>query len=204
MDVARPLEALLPTVDSSVLSVLAGTTAARTGREIARAAGRSQPAVQAVLDRLVEQGLAHQQRAGRSFVYKLNRDHLAAPAIEALAAMRPDLFKRVRDLIETWQIQPLHASIFGSAARGDGDVESDIDFFLVRPKQVDLDDETWRQQLDDLSERVRAWTGNSTSLIEVGSDELDELRRERRAVLDEIRSDAIDLAGRKARQVIDR
>jgi len=89
-------------------------------------------------------------------------------------------------------------------ARGEGSAASDIDFFVVRPKKVDLGDETWREQLAELAARVQAWTGNPASLIEVGHDELTELRRQRRRVLKEIRADAIELAGKKAREVVGR
>ena len=202
MHLSKPYSALSPSVDLEVLVELARSTKTRSGREVSRRIGRAWGGVGPVLERLVEQGLVERDEVGATYVFALNREHLLASLVEELAGLRITFFDRLRELMAGWETQPLHASVFGSMARGDGDTSSDIDLFLVRPKQVDLEDETWRQQLDELSNRVRAWTGNSTSLIEVGFNELDELRRQRRSVLEEISSDAIDLAGKKARQVI--
>jgi hypothetical protein len=62
------------------------------------------------------------------------------------------------------EVMPLHASMFGSAARGDGDSSSDIDLFVVRSAAVDADARTWRGQVERLSEHVRAWTGNHANV----------------------------------------
>jgi DNA-binding transcriptional ArsR family regulator len=204
MDVSNPLEAMLPTVDSAVLSVLAGSTKPRTGREIARLASRSQPAVQKVLDRLVEQGLVHQEEAGRSRVYRLNRDHIAAPAIQELANIRSELFRRLRDAIGQWAASPVHASVFGSAARGDGTKESDIDIFLVRPKDTAEDDPVWRDQLHQLAEAVHAWTGNHAGIAEVSEQDLVRLKKEQPPVIAEVKSDAIELSGKKIPELLPR
>lgn len=68
-----------------------------TGREVARLVGRnSHSGVLDVLNRLAEHGLVERQEAGRAFLYKLNRDHLAAPAVEVLANMRSELLSRLR------------------------------------------------------------------------------------------------------------
>lgn len=195
MDVSRPFTALMPALDSAVLAVLAQTTRPRTGREIARVAGRSPAGVRSVLERLVEQGLVDREKAGRAFVYTLNREHLAAPAVEALTNLRPGLFERLRQAIATWKVAPTHASLFGSAARGDGDARSDIDLFIVRPEKIDEDDATWRSQLDGLAEGIRRWTGNHASIAELSTKQLTSLRKRRPPILKELDADAITLAG---------
>jgi predicted nucleotidyltransferase len=153
MDVSHPFTALMPGLDSAVLSVLARTTRAQTGREVALAAGRSPSGVRSVLDRLAEQGFVDSERAGRAYVYTLNREHLAAPAVEALAGLRPALADRLRREIAGWRIAPSHASLFGSAARGDGDAASDVDLFIVRPGGIEAEDATWRDQLESCRHR---------------------------------------------------
>lgn len=40
----------------------------------------------------------------------------------------------LRSTIDTWQVQPLHASVFGSVARGEARRGSDLDLLVVRPK----------------------------------------------------------------------
>jgi DNA-binding transcriptional ArsR family regulator len=195
MDVSHPFTALMPGLDSAVLSVLARTTRAQTGREVALAAGRSPSGVRSVLDRLAEQGFVDSERAGRAYVYTLNREHLAAPAVEALAGLRPALADRLRREIAGWRIAPSHASLFGSAARGDGDAASDVDLFIVRPGGIEAEDATWRDQLDGLAEGVRRWTGNHAGIAELSTDQLATLKKRRPPVLKDLDADAITLFG---------
>ncbi len=196
MDLSRPWALIRSLIDMEVVRVLRGTTRPLTGREAARLVRTgSQPAVNASLRRLAEEGLVYAQEAGNAYLYTLNRQHLAAPALEQLADIRSELERRLRTEIAGWEISPAHASIFGSAARGDGDNSSDIDVFVVRPRGVPEADPGWRMQLDRLSEHVQAWTGNHVGLSEVAATDVRRLRRERPPVVDELRRDAINLVG---------
>jgi predicted nucleotidyltransferase len=195
MDVARPYAAVTPGVEGAVLVVLAGTTAPLTGRQIARLAARgTSPSVSAALDRLVEHGLVHRQVAGRAYLHTLNRDHVAAPAVQTLAGLRGELLRRLRDTLAEWEPAPVHASMFGSAARADGDTSSDIDLLVIRPNGVDAEDSRWRNQVHALTESLRAWTGNHAGISELSEAELAKLRRPP-PVLRDVRADGIDLAG---------
>jgi len=60
---------------------------------------------------------------------------------------------------------------------------------------VSGDDPRWRAQLDRLSDDVYAWTGNHVGLSEVSASDISRLRRERPPVVEELRRDAITLAG---------
>jgi len=188
--------ALCPTLDSGVLSVLAGTTRPLTGREVARLLGRaSHSGVVGVLNRLSEQGVVDRAEAGRALLFTLNREHLAAPAVDVLAGMRAELLRRLRNAIEGWGIAPVHVCMFGSVARGEGDVHSDIDLFVVRPGRVPEEDERWREQLDELARRVQRWTGNRAGIAEVAETEIERLRDDAPPIIAELRADSITLAG---------
>jgi predicted transcriptional regulator len=202
MDVSKPFAALSSGVDADVLVALAGSTTPRTGRELARRAGRSSTGVQHVLDRLVDQGLVERMDAGRARLYTLNHDHLLAPAVEQMAGARAELVRRLREMIGSWDVHPLHASLFGSAARGDGDAQSDIDLLIVRPTAVDADDGEWRGQIEALAESVHRWTGNHAGIAEVAESELPQLRRDRPPIVDEASADAVDLAGQPVRKLL--
>lgn len=196
MNLSRPWGLIRSPIDIEVLLVLSGTTRPFTGREVARLVRTgSQPAVNASLRRLAEEGLVRADEAGNAYLHTLNREHLGAPVVELLRDMRRELERRLRAEIEEWEIAPTHASIFGSAARGDGDTRSDIDIFVVRPTGVDEDDAGWRRQLDQLADDVYAWTGNHAGISEVSAADVRRLRRERPPVVDELRRDAITLAG---------
>lgn len=202
MDVARPFSAVSDSVDVDVLVALAGSSTPRSGRELARMSGRSNTGVQHVLDRLVAHGLVERMEAGRAFMYVLDRDHLLAPAVEQMAGARVELVRRLRETIGAWAVPPVHASLFGSTARGDGGLSSDVDLFIVRPAAIDAEDQTWREQVDDLAESVRRWTGNHAGISEVSESELPQMRRDRPPVVEEVGMDAVDLAGEPARQAL--
>lgn len=89
----------------------------------------------------------------------------------------------------------MHVSLFGSAARGEGDAQSDIDLFIVRAEGVGEKDERWRAQLDLLAKQVQRWTGNRGAIAEIAEAELSRLRADGPPIVDELRSDAITLAG---------
>lgn len=196
MDLGAPHTVLCPTLDSSVLATLARTTHPLTGREVARLVGRSSHrGVLDVLNRLTDQGLVDREEAGRAFLFVLNRDHLAAPAVDVLARLSTELLSRLTTAFGNWKPQPMHASLFGSAARGDGDLQSDVDLLLVRPHGVRDDDASWIEQRDALALRVRRWTGNHAGIAEVTLKELRALAERRAAIVAELRSDAITLFG---------
>ena len=205
MDLSAPFQAIFPSVDSAVLTVLAGSTKPRTGREVARSAGRSQAAAQAVLSRLVDQGLVLMEVAGPARLYTLNRDHVAAPPIAELANLRSVFFRRLSDeVFQSWRPRPLHVSVFGSTARGDGGPDSDIDIFLVRPSSVDEDDRKWQEQVEALAHNVFLWTGNHAGISEVSEGDLERLRRERPAIVASLRADAVDIQGKPLRALLRR
>lgn len=196
MDVSRPYRAVSPGLTGDVLTVLAGTTRPLTGREVAALVGHaSVDGVRKALDRFVEHGLVSRQPAGRAYLHTLNRAHVAAAAVEALAAVRTSFLARLHDAVAGWETQPAHASLFGSAARLDGDTASDIDLFVIRPKGVEEEDGAWRAQVSELVDLVHDWTGNEASVVEYGERELGRLERSARGLLSDLRADRIDLAG---------
>ena len=144
MDLTFPAHAVVSTLDAEVLLTLAGTTLPMTGNQVRRVAGKgSLRGVQLVLQRLERHGLIDVMEAGSSNLYSLNRDHVAAPAVLALVDLRGQFFKRISNEMSKWSIQPVAAAVFGSAARGDGGLESDIDLFIIRPKKVLDGDPQW-------------------------------------------------------------
>lgn len=172
-DLARPLSIITPTVDGDVLAVLAGAQAFFTGRQVHQVAGRhSERGVRNSLHRLCEQGIVVRERVGSADRYRLNRTHLAAPHIEALAGLRGELLRRLSAELERWAIPPVFAALFGSAARGDMRPDSDIDLLVIRREATAADDPGWRDQLDALSRDTTAWTGNDTRVLELTGEEV--------------------------------
>lgn len=195
MDFQHPLAVVTPTLDGDVLAVLARADTEFSGREVHRAVGHSShTGVRKCLERLVGEGIVLERRAGNALLYRLNRGHLAAEHIEALATLRLQLFHRLREMIAEWKIQPTVAAVFGSVARGEATKESDLDIFLLRPSACDEDDPIWHDQTSALQEAATIWTGNDARTLEYGESDLPRLRREE-PVLAEIASEGIVLAG---------
>lgn len=196
MDLSKPYAAICPSLDGPVLDVLAHTTRALTGREVARLVRRgSERGVRLVLHRLTEHGLVTAQEAGAATLYTLNREHVAASVVDGLLRLRAELIERIRHEIEEWTSPPVHVSIFGSMARGDGNVASDIDLLIVRAEHVAEDDAQWREQLHRLAERIERWSGNHASLHELAPRDLRAALRRNQPIIASLREQSIAVAG---------
>ena len=207
---SRPFSTLCPGARGGVLTVLAATEKPLTGRTVASLAQprTSLRTVQTALDDLVLNGVVLREHVGRAHLYTLNRRHLAAPAVLGLANMRQELLDRLRSEVSAWAVEPEATWMFGSAARGDADAHSDIDLLIVRPDRVDGDEQTWLQQLSEISEHVHDWTGNACEILELSATELHAAARREDRLVAELRRDAVHVTGRtpraSLRQVVSR
>lgn len=204
MDLANPMQSVIPSAHGSVLAVIARTTTPMSGRSIAALTSPrvSQRRVNDVLTDLTSQGILMREKVGAAYVYRLNGAHLAAPAILLLASMRADFLTRLRGLLTRWETPVRAAWLFGSAARGDAGPQSDIDVLLVRP--FDADDEIWEAQTIDLADQVRSWTGNHCDVLDLSPEELAaEVASEGRLVAD-LRDHSIPLVEGDLRRLIRR
>lgn len=199
MNLAAPTSVLLSTTDARVLAVLSGTTEGLSGREVAQLAEMAHGTVWRALRRFVEHGLVDEQAAGgRTHLYRLNRDHVAADAVIALGRLRVTLVDRIREHLLQWQTPPVHAWLFGSMARGQGDTSSDIDILLVRPEGIAEDDPTWNEQVADLASAIHRWSGNVAGIADIHAEDIQRMRRERPAIVDDVVRDGVTLVGDRA------
>jgi DNA-binding transcriptional ArsR family regulator len=196
VDLTTSARAVIPTRDADVLLVLAGTTLPLTGRQVFRIAGSgSRSGVQIALIRLEKQGLVDVQEAGSANLYTLNSDHVAAAAVLALVDLRGQLVRRISEQMAKWRIRPVAAAVFGSAARGDGGTESDIDLFVVRPEKVLDDDPDWGSDVAELSVLIRRWSGNSASIIQATPSQVTSMQARKEPIVESLRRDARSLIG---------
>jgi predicted nucleotidyltransferase len=206
MQFSEPISALSPGLHGRVLTVLARTDQPLTGRATAALLRRprSTTGVQNVLDDLVRSGLVKAEPAGRARLYTINRQHLAHPAIWELVNLRESFLARLRTDIQSWKLPALAVWWFGSTARGEGGPDSDIDLLVLRAEGADDSDPRWLRQLDELTEQVKDWTGNSCEILELSAPEVAELIRRGDRLVTELRDDAIPVAGAAPRLILHR
>jgi predicted nucleotidyltransferase len=199
MDLSFPLATVAPTLDAGVLHVLASTTAGCTAAEVHRRLGRgSDEGVRKVLARLVRQGVVLVETPARYSAYRLNRDHVAVPHIVALSRVRDEILGNICTEVGGWEVEPSHAGLFGSFARGTADSDSDIDVLLVRPDSpAELDEDRWLEQLDRLDVRIRAWTGNPAQIVDLAPATLGQMARDRDPLVDSWRAEDIQVHGER-------
>lgn len=196
MDLNRPLSLITPTLDADVLLVLAGAHATFTGRQVHQIMGRhTEKSARTSLQRLCEQGIVLKEQKGSSGLFSLNREHLAAPYILGLANLKHELFERMTTTITGWEIRPIFAAIFGSAARGEMRLDSDIDIFLVRPEKVGADNNIWVSLHTELSDSVTKWTGNDARVFELSESQVAQSLAAKEKVMTDIREQGIRLVG---------
>jgi predicted nucleotidyltransferase len=205
VNLSAPLTDVSPSLHGAVLTVLAEASTygqALSGRRIAaRIRDRgSQEGVRRVLEALVEAGLVRREDQPPAVLYTLNTDHLAVPHLLAIHHLRDELFNRMRAEIANWEIQPVSAVIFGSVARNDSHVGSDIDLLLVREPDVPYVG-LWSTQFGDLMTKVSQWTGSYIGLIDYTPDKWQRGLDIFDPLIDEIEKDGITLAGLTPREL---
>jgi predicted nucleotidyltransferase len=199
MDLSNPLRAVAPGVEGDVVVVLLRSHVPLTGARVAALAERGETQVRAVLRRLEQHGVVDVERHGQSYTYLTNRDHVLVPGLEALQQAMPTVEDRVRALVAEWTLAPASVVMFGSAARRDGNADSDVDLLLVRSEAVDAEDDTWAKQRHELAQSVERWTGNTVQVIELSTAELAKASRRKEPLISELQAYGVVLAGRDLR-----
>ena len=223
MNLSDPSMAITSSLDGPVLVVLASVGKPLTVSEVASKSARgSEIGIRKSLGRLLAQGVVACTELGNTRVYSLNRDHLAAGVVVEMAGMRSELWRRIAREVERWSVRPLYASVFGSAARHEGDTHSDIDLLVVRPATISEVNEAqrsksiwsalgmwaevistrvmseaqirkWDSNLDNLHDLVRRWTGNPLQVVSITAIEWSENRRAQSEIYLNIAQDEVRL-----------
>jgi predicted nucleotidyltransferase len=189
VDIGAPVLDVAPAVRGALLQALARLEQPVTRRQLAVAAGVAPGHASAVLEDLIRAGLVSEAVAGRSSMVVLNRSHLAAAPLLALAGLRGELIRRLRERLSAWP-DLRGAWVFGSVARGDADRDSDVDLLIVAD---DLQSSDLHERLVQVHADVRTWTGNDLQLVEHSVVSLRKLVRANNPLIEQIRRDGIGL-----------
>jgi len=191
MNLGAPLLDVAPAVRGALLQTLARLEQPVTRRQLAAAAGVAPGNASAVIEELIQSGLVSETVAGRSSMVVLNRQHLAAGPVLALASLRGELIRRLRERLSGWP-DLLGAWLFGSVGRGDAKGDSDIDLLVVAD---DLESPGLHARLTQLHTDVRSWTGNDLQVVEHSQISWRELVRTKNPLVEQMRLDGIALTG---------
>jgi predicted nucleotidyltransferase len=189
MDLGAPLLDVAPAVRGALLQALARLEQPVTRRQLAAAAEVAPGHASAVIEELIQTGLVNETVAGRASMVELNRNHLAAGPVLALARLRGELIRRLRERLSAWP-DLLGAWLFGSVARGDADPESDVDLLIVAQ---DLRSTDLHARLAQLHSDVRSWTGNDLQVVEHTPASWRKLLRSKTPLVPQIRLEGIAL-----------
>lgn len=204
MEFAHPIRTVVPSLDGPVLEILAGTSLPMTVFDVHRLSGTgSVNGVRKVLERLVAVGLVTDDRRSNAVYYQANREHIAWPAVESLARLRASLLDAMVREIGRLSFRPLHASLFGSAARRTGDEQSDVDLLLIAPGVADYD-ENKADEIEALSASILRMTGNPCQVFSVTMDRLREHIQAQDPLVDAWLKDGVHLVGSKLDDLVDR
>jgi len=172
MDFVRPIEAVIPGAQGRILSVLAETTTPLNLRTLARLAGVSPAQASRVMPGLVDLGVVERYEVPPSSQFLLATSNVAAQAVIELSRSPETASDRMGLAAAAMAIPPESIITFGSFARGEAVVDSDIDVVVVRPDSIDEDDDDdWATALEAWRDEARAITGNTVEIIEVSLGE---------------------------------
>lgn len=191
MNLGSPVLDIAAGVRGTLLQALTRLEQPVTRRRLAAIAGVAPGHASAVIEDLIDCGVVRETVAGRSSMVTLNRSHLAAAPLLAIAGLREELIGRLRSELEGWPLLR-GAWLFGSVARGDAERNSDIDVLLIAD---DIDSPVFHERVSRLHSAVGEWTGNELQLVEHTPASWRSLAGRRNPLVANIRRDGIALAG---------
>lgn len=205
VDLAEPGLAFSGSLTMPVLRALDGRSLPASAAQIARTVVEGTPAgIRRSLERLSRHGVCKREQLGGRSLYSLNYEHVLYRAVRA-ALDANDLFvKRLRETLSSWEPQPVAGVLFGSAARRGGDIESDIDVLLIRPKLSSTERKrSWAPQVHELRTQVHSWSGNHLQALDWSESSLRRFAAKREALIDEILRGGVTLYGRSVSELLE-
>lgn len=182
----EPFGGVIPGARGAVLATLLRTDTPLTGRQIhALVSDRySLWTVQETLKALTQLGLITTQTIGRAGVHTINEDHYwVAPlraVLDPIAALTETVCEAVGDEVKA-------VILFGSIARGEAHLDSDIDLAVIAAASWD--------SRTDLEDTVRTRLGSDCDVLVFTSTEFTRLAGDGEPVVREILADGVALLG---------
>lgn len=189
----------------ALLRLLAALPAPLSQREAARRAAIQVRSAQQALDVLVALGIVRRTVGGRDHLVQLNRAHHLAPALIALFDVEAGAFLRLRETLVAAVPAALRREVralalFGSAARGDDTLASDLDLLLITAERADR--EGVREALEEAAAPVADTFGVRPRILAYAIREARARYHRHDPPFDTIGLDAIPLLGPPLRELL--
>ena len=171
MDVSVPLRSFFSDVESRTFLALDRVAGGMTGRQVTEVIRSNSPShVRRALKKLEDLGLVTSRQVGNAYVYETNKEHILWPVIQTINSSI-DIFKqRVRELVLTSEAPDATVWLYGSTARKQSTIKSDIDLVLIVPEETS--DDILNELTTQLSVCGELWTGNETNVYGISEQGL--------------------------------
>jgi predicted nucleotidyltransferase len=182
MNLSEPLDGLTSHVEAAVLRVLARSDSGFSGRQVHALAGTgSTSSVHRALTSLVRVGVVEAEARPPAIIYRANREHVLWPVVEMGLGARSRFIDSIRDFCEHTpdevpDVRDVSVVLYGSVARRDSTMDSDIDLLVLYPGGFDADG---RAAFDyHLADHVSRITGNQAQIVSLERPEFDQRQAE--------------------------
>ena len=182
----EPFGGVLPGARGAVLAVLLRTDAPLTGRQVHGLLSDEYSlwTVQEALKALAQLGLVNTQTVGRAGVHTINEDHVSVSPLRALLDPITALTDTVREAVGN---DVKAVILFGSIARGEANIYSDVDLAVMAPAGWD--------GRADLEDAVRIRLGNNCDVLVFTPEDFTRLADIGEPVVREILTSGVALIG---------
>lgn len=169
MDLARPIEALIPGAQGRLLGALVCAGQELNTRTAAEIASVSAAHASRVLAELVTLGVVRRRDVPPVVLYQLVDDSAVGRLLVELCNLRGRVFAEMTAAALEMSPGPVRIVVFGSVARCDSGPESDIDVLIVAPAGADPD--SWETSVSAWRKRVERFAGSRVELLEINEHE---------------------------------
>jgi predicted nucleotidyltransferase len=183
---SEPFGGVIPGARGAVLAALLRTDTPLTGRQVHALVSEAYSlwTVQEALKALTQLGLVNTQTIGRAGVHTINEDHVSVAPLRVILDPITALTDTVREAVGD---DATTVILFGSIARGEANIHSDIDLAVIA-----ADD--WDGRID-LEDAVRTRLGNNCDVLVFTSEDFTRLAVTGEPVVREILTNGVALIG---------
>ena len=183
---SEPFGGVIPGARGAVLAALLRTDIPLTGRQIHALVSDDYSlwTVQEALKALTQLGIVNTQTIGRAGVHTINEDHVSVAPLRALLDPITALTGTVREAIGN---DVKTVILFGSIARGEANIHSDVDLAVMAPAGWD--------GRADLEDAVRIRLGNNCDVLVFTPEDFTHLADIGEPIVREILTSGVALIG---------